>query len=356
MIWFDWNAYFQLQKETILERIHKFKNRLYLEIWGKFMMDGHASRVLLGFDPETKRKLFQDLAPISQILFNVNYQDIISNRQLSNDDIDYTPYIQKMLLQIEQNIWIKPLIVINRCNHEEDPLLQQFITTLSDYKCFKRYEISWYPSNTDLILSPEGYGKDEYIPLEKNLILVSGAASNSWKMSTCLGQIYLDSLKWIESWYAKYETFPIRNLPLHHPINLAYEAATVDIGDYNCIDTYHQKSYGIDSVNYNRDVDAFEIVTNVGKKFLPTDNFVRTYQSPTDMGINKAGFAITNDEVCSIASLREIERRKQRYQEIIDRWEGDNKRIRMCDNIMEKCITYIKEKKYNQHLDLEKTL
>ena len=170
-----------------------------------------------------------------------------------------------------------------------------------------------------MILSEDGFGNDDHIPLTKNLILVTGAASSSGKMSTCLGQIYLDHQIEVKSGYAKYETFPIRNIALEHPVNLAYEAATVDIGDYNMMDTYHKKAYGQDAVNYNRDVEAFEIVMSIAKKIVNHKNYMIKYQSPTDMGINCAGMAITSDEIISLASLAEIERRKLWYQEMVDR-------------------------------------
>lgn len=176
-----------------------------------------------------------------------------------------------------------------------------------------------YPEDTANVLSKKGYGRDEYIPVGKKLVIVTGAASNSGKMSTCLGQIYHEYTHGVDSGYAKYETFPIRNLPLEHPINIAYEAATIDIGDYNMYDPFHEKAYGVKSVNYNRDVEAFNIVKKLADGFLPTKNFTRTYQSPTDMGINTAGDAITSDTNCCIASLEEIKRRKERYKEIIDR-------------------------------------
>ena len=170
-----------------------------------------------------------------------------------------------------------------------------------------------------MVLSEDGFGNDDHIPITKNLVLVVGAASSSGKMSTCLGQIYNDHQIDIKSGYAKYETFPIRNLPLNHPVNLAYEAATIDIGDGNMLDTYHKKAYGIDAVNYNRDMEAFDIVMNIAKKIVTHKNYMVKYQSPTDMGINCAGMAISDDEICCIASLAEIERRKGRYQEQIDR-------------------------------------
>lgn len=354
--WFDGEKYIRLQKEKILDRITNFSGgRLYLEIGGKFMNDTHAARVLPGFDPESKKNIFTSLKGQAEILFCVNANDILSNRQLSNQNIDYKEYVYQLIRNIEKNIWIKPHIVIN--NIDVGNMFDVIVEFEKDfqrkqYRVRERYKITWYPHNTDIILSEDGFGNDDHIPLTKNLILVTGAASSSGKMSTCLGQIYLDHQIDIKSGYAKYETFPIRNLPFNHPINLAYEAATVDIGDGNMMDSYHKKAYGIDAVNYNRDMDAFEIVMGIAKKIVNHKNYMVKYQSPTDMGISCAGFAITNDEVVSIASLHEIERRKIWYQEQVDRWEGKQERTAKCDELYAKTKKYCEEKKYDLNIKL----
>lgn len=354
---FDGEKYIRLQKEAILERISLFKKgRLYLEIGGKFLYDTHAARVLPGFIPESKKHIFAALKDQVEILFCVNANDILGDRQLTNQNIDYKSHVQNLIKRIEIEIWLKPQIVINNIDIQTnfDKILefeQDF--QRKNYKVRERYKIAGYPHNTRSILSENGFGNDDHIPLNKNLILVTWAASNSGKMSTCLGQIYNDHQIGIESWYAKYETFPIWNLPLEHPINLAYEAATVDIWDYNMIDPYHQKAYNKESVNYNRDVEAFEIIMGIAAKIITKDNPMSNYKSPTDMGINQAGFCITNDEMVSIASHQEIERRKIWYQQMIDRKEGESKRIEQCDEINKKCEAYTTAKKYtlNQKLD-----
>ena len=172
-------------------------------------------------------------------------------------------------------------------------------------------------------------------------------------MSTCLWQIYNDHQIDIKSGYAKYETFPIRNIPLDHPINLAYEAATIDIWDYNMMDPYYQKAYGKDSVNYNRDVQAFDIVMDIAKNTVAKDNYMNNYKSPTDMGISSAGFCITDDEVVCVASLWEIRRRKERYKQVIDREEGDKIWLEKCDELEKKCLEYIASKKYNKDFKID---
>lgn len=354
--WFDGKKYIKLQKEKILDRISNFSGwRLYLEIWWKFISDAHASRVLPGFEMESKRIIFSELKDQAEILFCLNAKDILDDRQLSSEDVDYKTYVYRMIKGIEKNIWLKPHIVINAIDVENMyDLILEFEKEFQRrwYRVRERYKIKWYPHDVEKILSEDWFGQDDHIPLTKNLVLVTGAASSSGKMSTCLWQIYLDHQIWIKSGYAKYETFPIWNLPVDNPINRAYEAATVDIGDYNCPDEYHKKAYWMDSTNYNRDVEAFEIVMNIAKHVVTHKNYMIKYKSPTDMWINCAGFAITDEEIVSVASLEEIRRRKQRYQEQINRWDGEIKRLEACDRLEEKCLKYISDKKFNPDLKI----
>lgn len=353
---FDGEQYIKVQKDHILKRIEKAgAGRLYLEIGGKFLYDTHAARVLPGFIPDSKKRIFSALKDKIEILFCVNADDIVSNRQLSNEDIVYHDYVQTLIKRIEVEIGVKPHIVINNIDIQNNfDLIMDFEKDFQrkNYKVWERYKISGYPHSTRSILSENGFGNDDHIPLQKNLILVTGAASNSGKMSTCLGQIYNDHQIGIESGYAKYETFPIWNIALEHPINLAYEAATVDIGDYNMLDPYHQKAYGIESVNYNRDVEGFEIIMGIVKKMIKPENIMASYLSPTDMGISCAGLCITDDEVVSVASLEEIQRRKARTQEVSDRGDGDSERISKCEDLEQKCLHYCEDKKYNTTLKL----
>lgn len=348
---FDGEKYIKQQKEAILKRISQFnKWRLYLEIGGKFLYDTHAARVLPGFIPESKKHIFLELKDQIEILFCINAIDILGDRQLTNEDIDYKIQVQTLIKRIEIEIWIKPHIVINNIDIQSDfDKILEFEQDFQrkNYKVRERYRIAWYPHNIKNILSENGFGNDDHIPLTKNLVLVTWAASNSGKLSTCLGQIYNDHQIWIESGYAKYETFPIWNLPLEHPINLAYEAATVDIWDYNMIDPYHQKAYNKDSVNYNRDVEAFAVIMGIVEKIVDKENFMSSYKSPTDMGINDAWFCITNDEIVTIASLEEIKRRKLWYQQMIDRNEWETKRTEQCDILEKKCQEYSTKKWYD---------
>lgn len=352
---FDNQKYFELQKKHILERIEKFKSgRLYLEIGGKFLFDPHASRVLPGFSATVKRDIFSSLKEVAELIFCVSYEDIIENRQLSNVEETYTDASLRLAKEIEEGIGLHPRIVINKCEKELHPAVQAFIqkAKAQNYTTYQRYLIGGYPKNTKKVLSQEGFGSDDDILIDKKLIFVTGAASNSGKMSTCLGQIYLDEQRGENSGYAKYETFPIWNLPLKHPINLAYEAATADIGDYNVIDPFHEKAYGKHSVNYNRDVDAFELLKNLITQFVPKENFMHEYKSPTDMGINQAGFGVTDDEIISVASTREIDRRKEWYIDILKNGEGDQSWIDKCDDLKLLAEKYLNEKGYDPNLKL----
>lgn len=341
---FDAQKYYHEQKQAIIDRVQQAQWRVYLEVGGKLFWDAHAARVLPWFDPEVKQKIFHDLAPQADLIFCVNYDDIVANRQLSNEQSNYIEFCFGMVQQLKDKFGITPIIAINKYVDEGSDL-SFFEKTFATYKIFKRKKIWWYPHDLKHILSDQWFGQDEYIPVTKNLVIVTWAASNSGKLSTALGQVYRDIKQWMQATYAKYETFPIRNIPLDHPINCAYEAATADIGDYNVVDHYHQKAYGVQSVNYNRDIDAFEIIEKIAQTIAPAWNLMRSYRSPTDMGINKAWFAITNDIVCMEAAIQEIIRRKQRYQQIFDQtWQWKNA-IEACEVILKKAQNYYNNKK-----------
>lgn len=342
---FDTPKYYKLQREAIVERIAKFQHgRLYLEIGGKFLFDPHAARVLPGFDPHIKQKLFADLSQHAEILFCIDWQAIVTDRQLKNTAESYTKIVMEMLAEIEKNLNITPIVVLNRCKARRNEDVESFIQLLNKkgYKTYKRYFIADYPDKVKTILSENGYGKDDYIELgEKRLTLVTGAASNSGKLSTCLGQIYHDSLNGLVSGYAKFELFPIWNLPLNHPVNVAYEASTVDIGDYNVVDKDHYSSYHVKAINYNRDVEAFKILKKLCASFLSEENYMQTYKSATDMGINMAGYAITDDNLVCLASLAEIQRRIQWYQEIVERGDGKKTWVTKSEGLLREALNYI---------------
>lgn len=351
---FDNDKYIKLQRQNIAERMDRFNSgRLYLEIGGgKILHDPHAARVLPGYKPDNKKTILKNMSNMIEIIFCVNAQDIHENRQLSSNNESYNDASFRLMNSLEEAIGIRPHIAITLCkteDNEQEVAVAEFTRQAKEkgYQTAKRYYIEGYPINTEKVVSEEGYGKDEYFDLEKPLIVVTGAASNSGKLSTALGQLYQDHQKGLHSGYAKFELFPIWSLPVEHPVNLAYEAATADIGDYNLIDTHHQEAYGKNAVNYNRDVEAFSIIKELANKIVEDDSAMRKYKSPTDMGINYAGKAITDDEVICIAALREIKRRANWYSEIVARGNGNKDAIEKCLSLEKRAKRYIKSQGYN---------
>lgn len=339
---FDTQTYVRLQQQALTERIHQFPNgTLYLEIGGKFLYDPHAARVLPGFIPTIKPKIFTEVGEKYSVIYCVNAEDIEGNRMLNNTGESYVETTLSLIHSFEERLGEKPRIAINLVTTETKPL-KRFREALKakGYQTFLRYKIAGYPQ-AEQVISEEGYGKDEYIPVTEPLVLVIGPASNSGKLSTCLGQVYLDQRHGRDSGFAKYELFPIHNLPLEHPVNLAYEAATADIGDYNLYDPFHSAAYDIhDAVNYNRDVDAFPIIQTLLQKIVPKNNFMHRYKSPTDMGMNKAGFAITNDKLVARAATEEIKRRIQWFSEQVANGHGETQWVEKCKTLLERALKY----------------
>lgn len=336
MIGFDSNKYLEEEYKAILDRISKFNGKLYLEIGGQLLFDRHASSVLPGFDPTVKVKILKKFDNI-EFLFCVNNYDIFNNRPIDNGQIDYIQSIIDKLDKLKTT-FNKPIhVVINLLptDGDIDPTVLKFINEIQSlgYLVFKRYAIDNYPNDVEKILSGNGFGRDDYITTTSKLVIVTGPASNSGKLSTCLGQIYLDKLKGIESGYAKYELFPIWNLPVNHPINLAYEAATADIGDFNEVDKLYDVP-DIDATNYNRDVEAFKIIDGLGKKIVSDDSYLKTYTSPTSMGINMAGFCIINDRICRVAAIKEIKSRIKMYKQLLSIGKGYDLWVRRAQDVL----------------------
>jgi uncharacterized protein (UPF0371 family) len=335
---FDNNKYLEVQSTAINRRVEKFsKGRMYLEVGGKLLFDAHASRVLPGFDPENKIKIFKKFEKQMDIIFCVNAHDIANNRKLYNFNQGYIKSTTDLILKIQKVFKSNIFVSINLVDDTNFKYAMDFKELMASkgIRSFFRYIIKGYPKGKK-VLTIQGFGLDEYIPVSKDLVIVTGAASNSGKMSTCLGQIYLESLNSESSGYAKYETFPIWNLNINHPINLAYEAATADIGDYNQIDSLHMAHHKIHSVNYNRDVQAFGIIRDFSNNILNHSNYMFNYKSPTDMGISNAGFCISDENICIEASIEEIKRRIEWYKETKDR-----DAIIRCKELLEKCEKYI---------------
>ncbi len=344
---FDTAKYYQLQKKAIVDRVSKFSSgRLYLEIGGKFLYDPHANRVLPGFDPKIKQKILADLVKKADILFCVDFLDIIADRQLKNTREAYIDSVFKYLDEIYSNLGKKAVVVINRCRRDKKSLgmLTEFEKKAQklEYKYIKRYMIAGYPDNSGRVLSIDGFGADDYLKDLEKIVIVTGAGSNSGKMSTCLGQIYNDSVNGLQSGYAKYELFPIWNLDVEHPVNLAYEAATADIGDYNVWDELHEQAYGKKAVNYNRDTESYKLIKSLTDTVLESGNYMHMYNSPTDMGINMAGECITDDLAVCKAAVEEIRRRAVWYREIVERGDGKINWISKCFALEKRAVEHIK--------------
>lgn len=317
---FNNDKYVDLQYTQIQDRISKFSWRLYLEIGGHFSKDHHATRVLPWFRLDAKRQILQRFKEKCEILYCVNAERIIQNNKYSYEDSSYLDQVKDELILIEKFMWQKAHIVINKIDVTSmfDKILD-FEQTYQKrgYRVRERYNIPGYPENPKKIFSEEWFGNDDHIPLSKNLVLVTWVEAWSGKFSTCLWQIMQDASLWLQSWYAKYETFPIWNLSLEHPVNIAYEAATADLWDSNQIDELHLKHYKIKAVNYNRDFEGFDLMKYLWKNILNHKNYINNYKSTTDMWINSAWFCIDDDRVVSLASLEEIRRRKTWYEKAL---------------------------------------
>ena len=302
---FDNKKYLELQSEKIEERIRSFGDKLYLEFGGKLFDDYHASRVLPGFEPDSKIKMLLKLKDVAEILVVISANDIEKNKYRRDLGITYDADVLRLLDVFKSKGLFVGSVVMTM--YHPTARVDGFIKRLEmlGVKVYKHYAIEGYPSDVQKIVSEEGYGKNEYIPTSRKLVIVTAPGPGSGKMATCLSQLYHENLRGVKAGYAKFETFPIWSIPLSHPVNLAYEAATADLNDVNMIDPYHLEAYGTLAVNYNRDVEIFPVVNAMLEKILGKS----PYKSPTDMGVNMAGFCIVDDEACRKASEGEIIRR-----------------------------------------------
>ena len=308
---FDNEKYIKEQTEAILERVKRFENKLYLEFGGKLLFDFHAERVLPGYEPNAKMRLMQRLKDNADILLCIYAGDIERKKIRADFGITYDSDALKLIDDLRE--WDINVLGVIITRFENQPAAIVFKNKLErrNIKVYTHRYTKGYPTDVDLIVSDEGYGANDYVETEKPLVIVTGPGPGSGKLATCLSQVYHDYKRGIKSGYAKFETFPIWNLPLKHPVNVAYEAATADIRDFNLIDPFHLEAYDKKSVNYNRDVEAFPVVKRILKKITGGESF---YKSPTDMGVNRCGFAITDDEVTKEAAKQEIIRRYFRYR------------------------------------------
>ena len=304
-IGFDNQKYLKMQSEHIKERIDKFGDKLYLEFGGKLFDDYHASRVLPGFEPDAKLKMLMQLSSQAELVIVISAKDIEKHKIRSDIGITYDLDVLRLIQSFRSKELYVGSVVIT--HYEAQKSADKFKAKLESLgiKVYRHYIIDGYPSNVELILSEEGYGKNDYIKTERPLVIVTAPGPGSGKMATCLSQLYHEHKRGIKAGYAKFETFPIWNLALKHPVNIAYEAATADLNDVNMIDPFHLEAYNITAVNYNRDVEIFPVLTSIFEGIFGEC----PYKSPTDMGVNMAGNCIFDDEVCREASLQEIIRR-----------------------------------------------
>ncbi len=302
---FDNKKYLEMQSAKILERIEMFGDKLYLEFGGKLFDDYHASRVLPGFEPDSKIKMLSQLKDKAEILIVINANDIEKNKQRSDLGITYDLDVLRLIDIFRMQGFYVGSVVLTRFAEQPSASAFQKRLEMRGIKVYRHYPILGYPSEVEKIVSDEGYGKNEYVVTTRPLVVVTAPGPGSGKMATCLSQLYHENKRGVKAGYAKYETFPVWNLPLNHPVNAAYEAATADLNDMNMIDPFHLEAYGVMAVNYNRDVEIFPVLSAMLEKVLGQC----PYKSPTDMGVNMAGNCIVDDQITREASKQEILRR-----------------------------------------------
>ncbi|MFH1655722.1 MAG: DUF1846 domain-containing protein [Candidatus Omnitrophota bacterium] len=309
-IGFDNEKYLKEQSSAILERVQNSDNKLYLEFGGKIIFDYHAARVLPGFDPNVKMRLLRKLKDKADIILCIYSGDIERRKLRADFGITYDVDALKLIDDLKS--WELNILAVVITRYQDQPAAKIFKNKLErrGIKVYTHRHTRGYPNDVDTIVSDEGFGKNSYIETKKPLVIVTAPGPGSGKLATCLSQLYHDYKKGIKSGYSKFETFPIWNIPLKHPVNVAYEAATADLRDYNLVDPHHLKTYNKSTINYNRDVEIFPVLKRILEKITGTESI---YQSPTDMGVNRAGFGIVDDGAVKEAAKQEIIRRYFRY-------------------------------------------
>lgn len=304
-IGFDNQKYVKIQSEHIKERIAQFGNKLYLELGGKLFDDHHASRVLPGFKPDSKLSMFQQLADSIEIVIVISAKDIEKNKVRQDLGITYDKDVLRLRSEFMNRGFLVSSVVITHYNGQASADAYRKQLEYLGIKAYYHYTIEGYPHNVSLIDSDEGFGKNDYVETTRPLVIVTAPGPGSGKMAVCLSQLYNEHKRGITAGYAKFETFPVWSLPLKHPVNIAYEAATADLNDVNMIDPFHLDAYGKIAINYNRDIEIFPVLNALFEGIYGEN----PYKSPTDMGVNMVGFCISDDKVCCEASKQEIIRR-----------------------------------------------
>ncbi len=340
-IGFDNEKYLTMQSEHIRERISKFGNKLYLEFGGKLFDDYHASRVLPGFQPDSKLKMLMQLSDQAEIVIVISAKDIDKNKVRGDLGITYDSDVLRLIEEFRsRGLYVGSVCITQYTGQESADTFKKYLEKLG-MAVYLHYPIAGYPSNTSLIVSDEGYGKNEYIKTSRPLVVVTAPGPGSGKMATCLSQLYHEYKLGITAGYAKFETFPIWNIPLKHPVNLAYEAATADLNDVNMIDPFHLEHYHITTVNYNRDVEIFPVLQTMFEKIIGEC----PYKSPTDMGVNMAGNCIVDDEVCCEASRQEIIRRYFKSMDAIASGTGKEEEAYKIELLLQQAKARVEDRK-----------
>ncbi len=330
-IGFDNEKYLKMQSEHIRERISQFGNKLYLEFGGKLFDDYHASRVLPGFEPDSKLRMLMQLSDQAEIVIVISAADIDKNKIRGDLGITYNTDVFRLIQEFtDKGLYVGSVCITRYAGQESADLFKNRLEKMG-IPVFMHYTIPGYPSSTSLIVSDEGYGKNQYIETSRPLVVVTAPGPGSGKMATCLSQLYHEYKRGISAGYAKFETFPIWNIPLKHPVNLAYEAATADLNDVNMIDPFHLEAYGETTVNYNRDVEIFPVLQAMFEKIIGKC----PYKSPTDMGVNMAGNCIVDDEACREASCQEIIRRYYKSMNALASGSGKEEEVLKIELLMQ---------------------
>ena len=329
-IGFDNDKYVRMQSEKIKERIAHFGGKLYLEFGGKLFDDYHASRVLPGFAPDSKLRMLLQLADQAEIVIAINAADIEKNKVRYDLGITYDVDVLRLIQAFtDKGLYVGSVVITQYSGQPAADLFKSKLEHMG-IRVYRHYVIDGYPNNISLIVSPEGYGKNDYIETTKPLVIITAPGPGSGKMATCLSQLYHENIRGVKAGYAKFETFPIWNIPLKHPVNLAYEAATADLNDVNMIDPFHLEAYGVTTVNYNRDVEIFPVLNAIFEGIYGTS----PYKSPTDMGVNMAGNCIVDDEACREASYQEIIRRYYQALNRMAREQGSKGEVYKIELLM----------------------
>ena len=340
-IGFDNDKYLKMQSEHIRERIGHFDNKLYLEIGGKLFDDYHASRVLPGFHIDSKLQMLLQLKDQLEIVIAISAEDIESNKIRGDYGITYDEDVLRLIDEFQSiGLYVGSVCLTK---YTKTPSNERFEKRLQELgiPSYHHYKIPGYPNNVEYIVSDEGYGKNDYIETKRPLVVVTAPGPGSGKMATCLSQLYHEHKRGVEAGYAKFETFPIWNLPLKHPVNLAYEAATADLNDVNIIDSFHLEAYGESTVNYNRDVEIFPVVSAMFELIFGES----PYKSPTDMGVNMAGNCIIDDEACQEASKQEIIRRYYKCLCEIKRKGSSKDNLGKLESLLRQAKITVKDRK-----------